>query len=84
MEGLDTSEVGLAASSSLAPASPPARARVEAAARELDYRPSILASALSTGRTKLIGDDMSGTHIVGEDCFYQFSIGAEHDRRAEP
>ncbi|MCB2137276.1 MAG: LacI family DNA-binding transcriptional regulator [Rhodobacteraceae bacterium] len=31
------------------------RAKVEAAAAELGYRPSILASALSTGRTKLIG-----------------------------
>ncbi|WP_435258521.1 LacI family DNA-binding transcriptional regulator [Thioclava sp. FR2] len=31
------------------------RAKVELAAEELGYRPSVLASALSTGRTKLIG-----------------------------
>jgi DNA-binding LacI/PurR family transcriptional regulator len=31
------------------------RAKVEAAARELGYTPSVLASALSTGRTRLIG-----------------------------
>lgn len=31
------------------------RLRVEAAARELGYTPSVLASALSTGRTRLIG-----------------------------
>lgn len=31
------------------------RARVEKAAAELGYRPSVLASALTTGRTKLIG-----------------------------
>jgi DNA-binding LacI/PurR family transcriptional regulator len=31
------------------------RARVESAARELGYTPSVLASALSTGRTRLIG-----------------------------
>jgi DNA-binding LacI/PurR family transcriptional regulator len=31
------------------------RAKVESAARELGYTPSVLASALSTGRTRLIG-----------------------------
>lgn len=35
--------------------SPKTRAKVEQAANELGYRPSVLASALSTGRTKLIG-----------------------------
>jgi DNA-binding LacI/PurR family transcriptional regulator len=34
---------------------PATRARVEAAAAELGYRPSVLAQALTTGRTKLIG-----------------------------
>lgn len=34
---------------------PATRARVERAAEELGYRPSVLASALATGRTKLIG-----------------------------
>lgn len=38
-----------------APVAPATRARIEAAAAELGYRPSMLASALSTGRTKLIG-----------------------------
>ena len=35
--------------------SPKTRAKIEQAADELGYRPSLLASALSTGRTKLIG-----------------------------
>ncbi len=34
---------------------PGTRARVMAAAKALDYRPSLLASSLTTGRTKLIG-----------------------------
>ncbi len=38
-----------------APASPLTRQKVEAAAAELGYQPSMLASALSTRRTKLIG-----------------------------
>lgn len=38
-----------------APVAPATRARIQAAAEELGYRPSILASALTTGRTKLIG-----------------------------
>ena len=35
--------------------SPQTRARVEAAARALGYRPNVLASSLTTGRTRLIG-----------------------------
>ena len=35
--------------------SPSMRARVEQAARELGYQPNVLASSLTTGRTKLIG-----------------------------
>lgn len=38
------------------------RAKVELAAAELGYRPSVLASALTTGRTKLIGLVSSNFH----------------------
>jgi DNA-binding LacI/PurR family transcriptional regulator len=60
------------------------RARVEAAATELGYRPSALASALSTGRTKLIGLVSTNFHNpVFLEVFDRFTRGLQ-DRALRP
>ena len=60
------------------------RARVEQAAGELGYRPSVLASALSTGRTKLIGLVSANFHNpVFLEVFGRFTRGLQ-DRALRP
>lgn len=60
------------------------RERVEVAARELGYRPSALASALSTGRTKLIGLVSSNfQNPVFLEVFDRFTRGLQ-DRALRP
>lgn len=60
------------------------RARVEQAAGELGYRPSVLASALSTGRTKLIGLVSANFHNpVFLEVFDRFTRGLQ-DRALRP
>ena len=54
------------------------RAKVEQAAAELGYRPSVLASALSTGRTKLIGLVSSNFHNpIFLEVFDRFTKGLQ-------
>lgn len=54
------------------------RAKVEAAARDLGYAPSALASALSTGRTKLIGLVVSNFHNpIFLEIFDRFTRGLQ-------
>lgn len=58
--------------------SPRTRAKVEKAAAELGYRPSALASALSTGRTKLIGLVATNFHNpVFLEIFDRFTRGLQ-------
>lgn len=58
--------------------SPATRARVEKAAAELGYRPSALASALSTGRTKLIGLVSTNFHNpIFLEVFDRFTKGLQ-------
>lgn len=60
------------------------RAKVEAAAAELGYRPSALASALTTGRTKLIGLVSTNFHNpVFLEIFDRFTKGLQ-DRALRP
>lgn len=60
------------------------RARVQAAAADLGYRPSILASALTTGRTKLIGLVSTNFHNpVFLEIFDRFTRGLQ-DRALRP
>lgn len=60
------------------------RARVEAAAADLGYRPSALASALTTGRTKLIGLVSTNFHNpVFLEIFDRFTRGLQ-DRALRP
>jgi DNA-binding LacI/PurR family transcriptional regulator len=60
------------------------RARVEAAAAELGYSPSALASALTTGRTKLIGLVSNNFHNpVFLEVFDRFTRGLQ-DRELRP
>ena len=54
------------------------RAKVEEAATELGYRPSVLASALTTGRTKLIGLVSTNFHNpVFLEIFDRFTSGLQ-------
>ena len=54
------------------------RERVERAAAELGYKPSVLASALTTGRTKLIGLVSTNFHNpIFLDLFDQFTRGLQ-------
>ncbi|GIT91520.1 transcriptional regulator [Jannaschia pagri] len=58
--------------------SPKTRAKVEKAAADLGYAPSALASALSTGRTKLIGLVVSNFHNpIFLEIFDRFTIGLQ-------
>ena len=58
--------------------SPKTRAKVERAAAELGYAPSALASALSTGRTKLIGLVVSNFHNpIFLEVFDRFTRGLQ-------
>lgn len=60
------------------------RAKVEQAAAELGYRPSALASALSTGRTKLIGLVSTNFHNpIFLEVFDRFTRGLQ-DRALRP
>jgi len=60
------------------------RAKVEQAAQELGYRPSALASALSTGRTKLIGLVANNFHNpIFLEVFDLFTRGLQ-DRGLRP
>lgn len=64
--------------------SPRTRAAIEQAAAELGYSPSALASALSTGRTKLIGLVSNNFHNpVFLEIFDQFTRGLQ-DRGLRP
>ena len=55
------------------------RARIEAAAAELGYSPSVLASALTTGRTRLIGLVSNNFHNpVFLEVFDQFTRGLQN------
>ncbi|MFO6464684.1 LacI family DNA-binding transcriptional regulator [Jannaschia sp. KMU-145] len=64
--------------------SPATRAKVEAAAAALGYAPSALASALSTGRTKLIGIVVSNFHNpIFLEVFDRFTRGLQ-DRGLRP
>jgi DNA-binding LacI/PurR family transcriptional regulator len=67
-----------------APVSARTRAKVEAAAADLGYRPSVLAQALSTGRTKLIGLVSTNFHNpVFLEVFDRFTKGLQ-DRALRP
>jgi DNA-binding LacI/PurR family transcriptional regulator len=58
--------------------SPKTRAKVERAAADLGYAPSALASALSTGRTKLIGLVVSNFHNpIFLEVFDRFTRGLQ-------
>ncbi|WP_371156166.1 LacI family DNA-binding transcriptional regulator [Jannaschia sp. 2305UL9-9] len=58
--------------------SPKTRAKVERAAADLGYAPSALASALSTGRTKLIGLVVSNFHNpLFLEVFDRFTTGLQ-------
>lgn len=60
------------------------RAAIEAAARDLGYRPSALASALTTGRTKMIGLVSNNFHNPSFlEVFDQFTRGLQ-DREYRP
>ncbi len=60
------------------------RAKVEQAAADLGYRPSVLASALTTGRTKLIGLVSTNFHNpVFLEIFDRFTRGLQ-DRALRP
>ena len=60
------------------------RAAIEAAARDLGYRPSALASALTTGRTKMIGLVSNNFHNPSFlEVFDQFTRGLQ-DRGLRP
>jgi DNA-binding LacI/PurR family transcriptional regulator len=64
--------------------SPRTRAKVEQAAADLGYRPSVLAQALSTGRTKLIGLVSTNFHNpVFLEIFDRFTRGLQ-DRALRP
>ncbi len=64
--------------------SPRTRAKVEQAAADLGYRPSVLAQALSTGRTKLIGLVSTNFHNpVFLEVFDRFTRGLQ-DRALRP
>ena len=58
--------------------SPATRAKVEKAARELGYSPNVLASSLTTGRTKLIGLVSNNFHNpVFLEVFDRFTRGLQ-------
>ena len=64
--------------------SPRTRAAIEKAAAELGYSPSALASALTTGRTKMIGLVSNNFHNpVFLEIFDQFTRGLQ-DRGLRP
>ncbi len=64
--------------------SPRTRAAIEKAAAELGYSPSVLASALTTGRTKMIGLVSNNFHNpVFLEIFDQFTRGLQ-DRGLRP